>query len=81
MNNVIDIICRLLPNKLYVTVPKLDKDIKFIVTGISELDTDCPCVIVKKPKDLEVAFPNATYHVKSNLIENIIINNSKDDKN
>ena len=69
MSNIIDIICRLLPNKVYVTVPVLDKTEKCIVVGINNLDTECPGVVVKK----DIPNYRATYNVPCNLIESIIV--------
>lgn len=69
MNKVIDIICKLLPNKVYITVPTLDKNMLFIVTGVSNLDTDKPFVVVKKNENEA----KATYNVPYNLVEKIII--------
>lgn len=73
MNNVIDIICRLLPNKVYVTIPKVQKDILYLVVGVCNLDTDEPMVTVKKNE------PNAkaTFNAKACFIESIIVKNSK----
>lgn len=69
MNKVIDIICKLLPNKVYVTIPRLQTTMIYVVTGISNLDTDIPIVIVKK--DEEGA--KATYNVSCDLIDKIIV--------
>lgn len=64
MNNVINIICSILPNKVYIRVPALQKDMTYIVTGISNLDTDTPMVIVKKNEP----DTRATFNVPHNLV-------------
>ena len=75
MNNVIELICRLLPNRVLITVPTLQKDITYVVVGICGLDTK-PMVIVKKNEE----GARATFNVGCNLIESIIVNNFKNDE-
>ena len=70
MNNVIECICRLLPNRVLITVPTLQNDMTYVVVGIYNLDTDLPTVMVKKNKPEA----KATYNVPINLIGNIIVN-------
>lgn len=70
MSNIIECICRLLPNKVYVTVPVLDKTEKVVVVGIINLDRTYPSVVVKK----DIPNYRATYNVLCNLIESIIVN-------
>lgn len=70
---IITCICRLLPNKVYVTVPVLDKTEKYIVVGIINLDRTYPSVVVKK----NIPNSKATYNVPCNLIESIIVNDFK----
>lgn len=69
MNKVIECICKLLPNKVYITVPSLEKGMLYVVTGISNLDTDKPFVIVKKDEK----GAKATYNVPCRLVEEIIV--------
>ena len=68
MNNVIDIICRLLPNKVLITVPTLQNDMTYVVVGICGLDTK-PMIVVKKNEE----GARATFNVGCNLIEKIIV--------
>lgn len=70
MNKVIDCICRLLPNKVLIAIPTLQKDMTYVVVGIYNLDTDLPIVIVKKNEPEA----KATYNVPVNLVGSIIIN-------
>ena len=77
MNNVIECICRLLPNRVLITVPTLQNDMTYVVVGIYSLDTDLPTVIVKKNEPEA----KATYNVPFNLVGSIIVNdfgNGKD---
>ena len=73
MNNIIECICRLLPNRVLITGPNVEKDMLYLVVGICNLDTDEPMVIVKKNE------PNAkaTFNVKTCFIESIIVKNSE----
>lgn len=79
MNNVIECICRLLPNRVLITVPTLQNDMTYVVVGIYNLDTDLPTVMVKKNEPEA----KATYNVPINLIGNIIVNDfgNGEDKN
>lgn len=76
MNKVIECICKLLPNKVYITVPSLEKGMLYVVTGVSNLDTDIPFVIVKKDEK----GAKATYNVPYNLVEQIIVRDFGNDK-
>lgn len=77
MSNVIECICRLLPNKVLITVPMLQKDMTYVVVGIYNIDTDLPIVVVKKNEPQA----KATYNIPVNLIESIIVNDfGNDDK-
>lgn len=79
MNNVIECICRLLPNKVLITVPTLQKDMTYVVVGITNLDNDTPIIVVKKnEKDAK-----ATYNVPVNLVGSIMVNDfgNDEDKN
>ena len=40
MSNIIECICKLLPNKVYVTIPSLEEAMLYVVTGVLELDTN-----------------------------------------
>lgn len=79
MNNVIECICRLLPNRVLITVPALQNNMTYVVVGIYNLDTDLPTVMVKKnePKT------KATFNVPYNLVGSIIVNDfgNGEDKN
>jgi hypothetical protein len=66
MNNIIECICRLLPNKIHITIPSIDKETLWNVVGIICLDTDLPMVVCKKNSD-------ATYNVPCKLIDKIIV--------
>lgn len=79
MNNVIECICRLLPNRVLITVPTLQNDMTYVVVGIYNLDTDLPTIMVKKNEPEA----KATYNVPINLIGNIIVNDfgNGEDKN
>lgn len=79
MSNLIECICRLLPNKVYVTVPVLDKTEKCVVVGINNLDTEYPSIVVKK----DIPNYRAIYNVPCNLIKSIIVNDfgNGEDKN
>ena len=79
MNNVIECICRLLPNRVLITVPTLQNDMTYVVVGIYNLDTDLPTVMVKKNEPEA----KATYNVPINLIGSIIVNDfgNGEDKN
>lgn len=70
MSNLIECICRLLPNRVLITVPTLQNDMTYVVTGIYNLDTDLPTVIVKKNEPEA----KATLNVPINLVDSIIIN-------
>lgn len=77
MSNVIECICRLLPNKVLITVPILQNDMTYVVVGIYNLDTDLPTVMVKKNEP----GAKATYNVQVSLVGSIIVNdfgNGKD---
>ena len=69
MSNIIECICRLLPNKVYITVPSLEKGMLYVVTGLSELDTNEPLIIVKKNEE----GAKATYNVHCRLVGEIIV--------
>ena len=75
MNNVIECICRLLPNRVLITVPTLQNSITYVVAGICNLDTDLPTVIVKKNEPEA----KATFNVPVNLVGSIIINDFEND--
>lgn len=75
MSNVIECICRLLPNRVLITVPTLQNDMTYVVVGIYNLDTDLPIVIVKKNEPEA----KATYNVPVNLVGSIIVNNFEND--
>lgn len=75
MSNVIECICRLLPNRVLITVPTLQNDMTYVVVGIYNLDTDFPTVTVKKNEPEA----KATYNVPVNLVGSIIINNFEND--
>lgn len=79
MNNVIECICRLLPNKVLITIPTLQNDMTYVVVGIYNLDTDLSIVIVKKNEPEA----KATYNVPVNLVGSIIVNDfgNGEDKN
>lgn len=79
MNNVIECICRLLPNRVLITIPTLQNGMTYVVVGIYNLDTDLPTVMVKKNEPEA----KATYNVPINLIGNIIVNDfgNGEDKN
>lgn len=79
MNNVIECICRLLPNRVLITVPTLQNDMTYVVVGIYNLDTDLPTVMVKKNEPEA----KATYNVPINLVGSIIVNDfgNGEDKN
>ena len=70
MNNIIECICRLLPNKVLITVPTLQNDMTYVVVGIYNLDTDLPTITVKKNEPEA----KATFNVPINLVGNIIVN-------
>ena len=70
MNNIIECICRLLPNRVLITVPTLQKDMTYVVVGIYNLDTDLPTITVKKNEPEA----KATYNVPVNLVGSIIVN-------
>ena len=69
MNNVIECICRLLPNRVLITVPTLQNDMTYVVVGIYNLDTDLPTVMVKKNEPEA----KATFNVPVNLVGSIIV--------
>lgn len=79
MNNVIECICRLLPNRVLITVPTLQNDMTYVVVGIYNLDTNLPTVMVKKNEPEA----KATYNVPVNLVGSIIVNDfgNGEDKN
>ena len=79
MNNVIECICRLLPNRVLITVPTLQNDITYVIVGIYNLDTDLPTVMVKKNEPEA----KATFNVPVNLVGSIIVNDfgNGEDKN
>lgn len=79
MNNVIECICRLLPNRVLITVPTLQNDMTYVVVGIYNLDTDYPTIMVKKNEPEA----KATYNVPVNLVGSIIVNDfgNGEDKN
>lgn len=79
MNNVIECICRLLPNRVLITIPTLQNDMTYVVVGIYNLDTDLPTVMVKKNEPEA----KATYNVPVNLVGSIIVNDfgNGEDKN
>lgn len=78
MNKTIDCICRLLPNRVLITIPTLQSNMTYVVVGICGLDTK-PMVIVKKNEE----GARATFNVGCNLIESIIIKDFEngEDKN
>lgn len=79
MSNAIECICRLLPNRVLITVPTLQNGMTYVVVGIYNLDTDLPTVMVKKNE------PEAksTYNVPINLVGSIIVTDfgNGEDKN
>lgn len=77
MNNVIECICRLLPNRVLITVPTLQNDMTYVVVGIYNLDTDLPTVMVKKNEP----GAKATFNVPINLVGSIIVNNFENGEN
>lgn len=79
MSNVIECICRLLPNRVLITVPTLQNDMTYVVVGIYNLDTSLPTVMVKKNEPEA----KATYNVPVNLVGSIIVNDfgNGEDKN
>ena len=79
MNNVIECICRLLPNRVLITVPTLQNDMTYVVVGIYNLNTYLPTVIVKKNEP----GAEATFNVPYNLVGSIIVNDfgNGEDKN
>ena len=79
MNNVIECICRLLPNRVLITVPTLQNDMTYVVVGIYNLDTDLPTIMVKKNEPEA----KATFNVPINLVESIIVTDfgNGEDKN
>lgn len=77
MSKIIECICRLLPNRVLITVPTLQNDMTYVVVGIYNLDTDSPTIMVKKNEPEA----KATYNVPVNLVGSIIVNdfgNGKD---
>lgn len=75
MKNVIDLLCRLLPNDVKVTVPKISRDTLYTVTGMANINTEYAIVIAKKDNS------DATFHIPCNLIDKIIIIDcNKDEK-
>ena len=79
MNNVIECICRLLPNRVLITVPTLQNGMTYVVVGIYNLDTDLPTIMVKKNEPEA----KATFNVPINLVESIIVTDfgNGEDKN
>ena len=79
MNKVIDCICRLLPNKVLITIPTLN-DKLYVVVGLYNLDSDSPIIMVKKDEP----DARATLSVPINKVGSIIVNdfgNGKQSKN
>ena len=76
MNNVIECICRLLPNRVLITVPTLQNDMTYVVVGIYNLDTDLPTITVKKNE----SEAKATYNVPVNLVGSIIVTDFRNDE-
>lgn len=76
MSNVIECICRLLPNKVLITIPKLQNDTTYVVVGICDLDTDSPNIIVKENKPAS----KGTLNVPLNLVGSIMVNDFGNDE-
>lgn len=74
MDKILDCVCRLLPNKIKVSVASVQNDIIYNVTGITNLDKEIPTVVCKKDTD-------ATYHVPVNLINKIIVESFNNENN
>lgn len=66
MNKTIELICKLLPNDVKVTVPVIDKDTLYTVTGVTNIQSDIPTVVATKDS-------NATFNIPVNLIDKIMV--------
>ena len=75
MNNIIECICRLLPNKVLITVPTLQNNMTYVVVGIYNLDTNLPTIMIKKNEPEA----KATFNVPVNLVGSIIVNDFGND--
>lgn len=76
MSNVIECICRLLPNRVLITIPPLHNDITYVVVGIYNLDTDSPIIVVKRNEPEA----KATYNIPVNFVGSIIVNDFGNDE-